>query len=297
MSDFRNPAELLGYGCDAAIGHFLRAAGAEEAVVQGQVSDYDAFLALADALVLYEGHPLAGELHRRLCAATGVSASLCPHTARAHWDAWVARHWYGWDAAGKDVCPTVCPHCAPAMTQILDRAEVMEMPAPETLVVAGDDIAWWSERMCACIPRDGKKLMVTLPTDYRFVRPDAYHAGLAIRAAGEGQATEDNCRLLYAQALRVVGDALRETGGQLVLCGGEADDVLRLIGYLTDAKCLPRLVWLSDDPMAVAKISGMNARVETGLRIPRGADEETVLRMLAVYATVAPIGRCVVWRG
>ncbi len=300
MSRYRNPAELLGLGRDAKWMRCLRAAGTDEAVMAGRASDYEAFSALAAAMPLYRGHPLADEVNGTLSAETGVPAPLCPHTVRVHWDAWVALHWYGRNPSGGLVPPLICPHCRAVVPTRLRREEVAVSPDPCRLTEPTNDLAAWSARVCASIPTDGRRLLIHLPPDYRFTRPDPYHAGLAVRAvaahtADAQTATEAERHLLYTQALRVLGGALRETDGQIVLCGGTADEVLRLVRYLSDAKCLPRLVWLSDDPMAIAEVSGMDSRVETGLRLPRDADKETAERMLDAYATVAPIGRALVW--
>ncbi len=291
MSQYCNPAELLGLGRDGQWVGFLCAAGAEASVVAGKASDYDAFLSLAAAMPLYEGHPLVDEVNHRLCAETGIMAPLCPHTARAHWDAWVGRHWYRAARDGVPSLPQRCPHCSAGTPAWLGRAEIAVLSEPCTLAEPADDLAAWSERLRSSIPTDGRQPLVELPPSYRFARPDPYHAGLAVRAMAEHRGSEAERHLLDTQAFRVLGGALREMGRRLVVCGGRAEEVLALIRYLADVRCLPRLVWLCDDPKAVADVSGVDARVETGLRIPAGADEATVRRMLDVYATVAPIGR------
>ena len=93
----QNPARLplLDPMRDPELCALLRAAGMPNACLpheadprtQPRASDYDRFLALADALPACAGHPRAETIHASLASATGVARPLCPHTAQDHWRA------------------------------------------------------------------------------------------------------------------------------------------------------------------------------------------------------------------
>ena len=279
----RNPAGLLGLGQDSALIRLLRACGAEEACVTGDASDYDRFLALAAALPLCEGHPLRDSVNATLATATGLSAPLCPHTARAHWDAWVEKHWYGREGL-PELFPHRCPLCTSALPQVLGGGEVLRLPEPRE--VRAGDLSAWSHALVAALPEDGRYVRLDIPSDYAFVRPDPYHAGQAVGRIAQGDAlTRVERDLLLAQALRVWG--LAGVGGSLLLCGGRACEMVALLHYLHTVKALPPLVWIPDDPADAGAVSGLYSHVGTGY-VRRDGKEGVA------YAAVAPMGRAVV---
>ena len=288
----RNPAHLLGLGTAPALCRLLRACGTDEACITGGASDYDKFLALAAAMPLCEGHLLRDEVNAGLTAATGITAPLCPHTARLHWDAWVESYLYG-SAGAKAVLPAVCPDCAPAVPTVLRALDLLHLPHPAT--VKAPDLTAWTEILESHLPleTDGIALL-TLPADYRFLRPNPYHAGLAVGKVYRGEElTPAEGDLLLTQALRVWGLASVGRGVTLLLRDGSPDAVTALLAYLQASKALPSAVWIPTDPMNAEAVSGLYASVRTGYAVdaldPAGTER--------AYAAVAPLGRAVVLAG
>lgn len=287
----RNPADLLRLGTDPALCRLLRACGVDEAYITGGASDYDKLLALAAALPLCEGHPLGDEVNATLTQATGVNAPLCPHTARAHWDAWVEIHHYGGHATVPEL-PTPCPHCAPAAPRVIYATDCARLP--DTIAIQAPDLTAWSESLTNALPKDGTPVLYTLPADYVFTRPNPYHASLAVGKAASGEALTPKERdLLITQALRVWGLALvgMETAPLLLLRGGVPDAVTPLLAYLSASKALPRMVWLPEDPTHAGSVSGLYPRVGTGYTVAEGEPAEVTENKKMAYAKAAPIGK------
>ena len=287
----RNPADLLRLGTDPALCRLLRACGMDEAYITGGASDYDKLLALAAVLPFCEGHPLRDEVNTTLTRATGISAPLCPHTARAHWDAWVEIHHYGGHATVPEL-PTPCPHCAPAAPRVIYAANCT--PLPDPIAIQAPDLTAWSESLTNALPKDGTPVLYTLPEGYAFTRPNPYHAGLAVGKAASGEAlTAKERDLLVTQALRVWGLALtgKETAPLLLLQGGAPDAVTPLLAYLSASKALPAMVWLPDDPTHAGSVSGLYPRVGTGYTVTAGEAAEVTQSKKEAYAKTAPIGQ------
>ena len=294
MTPPRNPAHLLGITQDPAITRLLRACGADEACIAGVASDYDQFLALAAALPLCAGHPLRDELNARLTAATGLTAPLCPHTAQAHWEAWVEIHLYGQEGTATRL-PSSCPLCPPAGPTLLRAADLTRLPHPAA--VKAPDLAAWSTALEDALPADGTLAQLTLPTGYAFTRPNPYHAGLAVSKVYRGEnLTPAEGDLLLTQALRVWGLALtREAcAPRLILRGGDPAAVTALCAYLATAKALPSLIWIPDEPPRAEALCGLYGQVGTGYALPKGISSQEAEAIQAAYAAVAPIGRAVI---
>lgn len=286
----RNPADLLRLGTDPALCRLLRACGMDEAYITGGASDYDKLLALAAVLPFCEGHPLRDEVNATLTQATGVNASLCPHTARAHWDAWVEIHHYGGHATVPEL-PTLCPHCAPAAPRVISAANCPRLPDP--IAIQAPDLTAWSESLTNALPKDGSPARYTLPEGYAFTRPNPYHANLAVQKAADGEfLTAKERDLLVAQALRVWGLALvgMETAPLLLLRGGAPDAVTPLLAYLSASKALPRMIWLPEDPTHAGSVSGLYPRVGTGYTVTAGESAEETENKKTAYVKAAPIG-------
>ena len=287
----RNPADLLRLGTDPALCRLLRACEVDEAYISGGASDYDKLLALAAALPLCEGHPLRDAVNATLTQATGVNAPLCPHTARAHWDAWVEIHHYGGHATAPDL-PTPCPHCTLAAPRVIPVADCALLP--DSIKIQAPDLAAWSEALINALPADGTPVLYTLPADYVFTRPNPSHAGLAVGKAASEEALPPKERdLLITQALRVWGLALvgMETAPLLLLRGGAPDAVTPLLAYLSASKALPRMVWLPEDPTHAESVSGLYPQVGTGYTVTEGEPAEVTENKKMAYAKAAPIGK------
>ncbi len=285
----RNPADLLRLGSDPALCRLLRACGMDEAYITGGASDYDKLLALAAVLPLCEGHPLWDEVNATLSQATGVNAPLCPHTARAHWDAWVEIHHYGGHATVPEF-PTPCPHCAPAAPRVIYATDCT--PLPDPIAIQAHDLTAWSESLTNALPKGGTPALYTLPADHVFTRPNPYHANLAVKKAGSGESlTAKERALLVTQALRVWGLAIvgMETAPLLLLQGGAPDAVTALLAYLSVSKALPKMVWLPDDPAHAGSVSGLYPDVGTGYTV-KGETAEVTENRKRAYAKDAPIG-------
>ena len=289
-----NPADLLGLGTDPALIRLLRACGAHEAYITGNASDYDKFTALATALPLCEGHPLRGEVNAKLTKATGLSLPLCPHTAKTHWDAFVDAYLYGKTVASTPSAE-VCPLCSPAAPQVYRESELIRLPDP--LGVRSPDLASWSTALETFLP-DCTPALCRLPDDYTFVRPDPYHAGLAVGKVFRGEAlTKAEVDLLITQALRVWGMALSCCGEDtpaLFLRGGDPSVVLSLLAYLETSHALSSMVWIPYEPAFAETVSGLYSRVRTGYAVADTDTAEMAEEKKRVYATVAPIGRGIV---
>lgn len=296
MSAPRNPTALVALDRDPALRGLLRACGADAACLTGKASDYDAFIALADALPLCEGHPLRDTVQAILQAATGLTAPLCPHTAQAYWRTWTERNWYGRSPAPAPL-PAHCPHCAPVAPTILHERETVTLPCLET--VKAPDLSAWTAKLQAlleaALPPVRQTAALPLPEDYAFVRPDPYHAGQAIRRIADGDVLSPRERdLLYAQALRVWGMMGEAHPFTLLLRGGAPEAVLSLLDYLQGAKALPNTVWVPDSPADAGAVSGRYERVTTGYAVFADDPPGIVKAIGQTYAAVAPIGRAVV---
>ncbi len=285
----RNPADLLQIGSDPALCRLLRACGVEEACITGGASDYDKFLALASALPLCEGHPLRDEVNATLTRATGLTAPLCPHTARSHWDAWVEIYHYGGHATATAL-PTVCPLCTSATPRVIRGEDCACLPDP--LAIQAPDLTAWSTALETALPTDGSPALFTLPEGYTFTRPNPYHAGLAVGKTARGEVlTAKERDLLVTQALRVWGLAWVGKEITLLLRGGTPEAVTALLAYLSASKALPPMVWLPDDPAQAESVSGLYPEVGTGYTVEKGAPFDVTESMKAAYAKAAPIGR------
>lgn len=290
----RNPADLLGLGRDPSLIRLLRACGTDEACITGPASDYDKFTALAAALPLCEGHPLRDEVNAKLAQATGYNAPLCPHTANAHWDAWVKVHWYSLGVSSS--LPMDCFLCSPVAPTVWNEKNLIRMPDPRTVLAS--DLPIWSNILEGYIS-DGVPMLISLPHDYTFVRPNPYHANLAVGKVFRGEVLDKSERdLLITQALRIWGIALArhevEWSSSLLLRGGDPIEITSVLDYLNTSKALPPMIWIPDDPASVGNISGLYARVRTGYSLKDGDTAETAEEKRRIYATVAPIGRAMV---
>lgn len=292
LRSLRNPADLLGLGGSPALTRLLRACGADEACITGCASDYDKFLALAAAMPLCEGHPLREELQAKLIDATGLSAPLCPHTARLFWERWTEVHWYG---RGLLPLTCTCPLCVPPAPIVMNTAELTVLPPPTE--VRAPDLGSWSVRLEATLPQSGDCLL-TLDGEYTFTRPNPYHANLAVRRLAEGEMpTAGECSILTAQALRVWGQALVKEGREscrILIRGGTPEAVTALLAYLQASKALSSLVWIPDDPTHAEAVSGLYGAVGTGYALPDGISDRKAVNIKAAYAAVAPVGRAVI---
>lgn len=285
----RNPADLLRLGSDPALCRLLRACGVDEAYITGGASDYDKFLALAAALTLCEGHPLRDGVNATLTRATGLTAPLCPHTARAHWDTWVEMNHYGRQATDTAL-PAVCPLCASAAPRVIRGEDCACLPNP--LAIQASDLTAWSQALEAALPADGSPALFTLPEGYTFTRPNPYHAGLAVGKTARGEAlTAKERDLLITQALRVWGLAWVGKETSLLLCGGTPEAVTALLAYLAASKALPHMVWLPDDPAHAEAVSGLYSEVGTGYTVAEGESLEVTASRKVAYAKAAPVGR------
>ena len=295
MHPQRNPADLLGLDRDPRLHRLLRACGADEACITGGASDYDKFLALANAMPFCEGHPLGDEVNTVLADATGLSAPLCPHTAHPHWDAWVEVYLYGGEVTTTTL-PAVCPYCTPSMLTVLRKENVTSLPDPAA--VKAPDLTAWSGVLESALPAGEPPALFTLPENYVFTRPNPYHANLLVGKVAGGEAlTQQERNLLLTQALRVWGLALAErepdTVPPLLLLGGTPEAVTALLAYLDASKALPSLTWIPDHPADAEAVSGLYACVGTGFICRDGKGEDTA----QAYAAVAPVGRAVVLAG
>ncbi len=284
----RNPADLLGISRDLPVIRLLRACGTDEALLN-QGSDYDRFMAFAAAVPLCAGHALAAALVTALQSATGLAVPLCPHTADLYWQAWIQQEWYGREASPV-TGPETCPDCDTAVPLTLFSDALVRLPDPLGEGQMGGDLSAWTTCLMETVSSSPKPLLLFLPPDYSFARPDPYHAAVSFAAARRGQADVSARDLLFSQALRVIGEAAKEGGKTLLLVGGDPDALREGIDYLSSCNRLPDMVWFPEDPADAGQLSGLYPQVRTGYTAD-GAD----LSAPAAYAAAAPAGRAVVW--
>lgn len=288
----RTLAHSLGLGQDTALCRLLSACGIDEARITGGASDYDKFLALAEAMTLCAGHPLRESVEAHLRKFVRITAPLCPHTARDFWTAWTDRYWYG-DLSTPRTLPPVCLHCAPCEpARRLAASDLSHLPEPQT--VSGENLGTWTRELEATLTACGEHPVCQLSEDYAFVRPDPYHAGEALRKRSDGELTPHERDLLWTQALRVWGMAAVRIGAELMMHGGSPAQVTALLAYLDGSRALPHMVWIPSDPAHAGEISGLYPCVGTGVDLFSSATEAEREARLAAYAAAAPLGRGVV---
>ncbi len=312
-----DPADLLGILSDATprtpgLCSLLTACGVDTALISGGASKYEKFLALAASMPLCMGHPIADQLESTLHDAIGTQAPLCPHTARDYWEAWINIHWYGRELDLADypaLLLRTCPHCALPTPTRLSAADMVPLPDVVELarvsekhdhLSAFDRLTVWSECICRSLPSDGvRPLLVVLPSDYVYRRPDPYHVRLVLEAAtGEDELPVLDCQLLLTQALRLVGEHLCACGGVMVLQGGSAWQVRDLLLYLSASDRLPDTVWCTDASVkeisSLAYVSGLFPCLQTGIVQTLADSSESLCKKMAAYSAIAPIGRAVI---
>lgn len=296
MSQFRNPTDLIGIDRDPSLARLLRACGVEEAYISGGASDMDKFLALAEIMPQCVGHSTGERIHRLLQNATGLTARLCPHTAHSFWNAWVHRYWY----ADKDTAPvmsSVCPLCAEREPLCVEMSAIAVLPDPTRL--STENLGAWTRTWETLLTESGDFFVLNIPPDYRFTRPDPYHAGEAIRKAYSGEPLPESERnLLLTQSIRVFGQwSLRvKSKSRLILRGGEGEAILPLLTYLQASRALALMVWLPRDQAETEAVSGLYACVRTGMDLSDGetggGDDPRILS----YRKIAPWGAAVILR-
>ena len=284
----------------------LRAAGMPEACLVGEWSDYDTLEALCAALPFLCGHPVGARLTEWLRSVTACDLPACAENAPALWQSFAHTHGYG--------APVTLPD------EYRPRRTPPPILDPEILYEPDGADRWGEEEwkallahaaplpdgrlLAACTNRLERRMEIChgvvwldLPRDIPFVRPDPYHAELALQSLARGGTLSDRERgLLMAQLARIVGQGIARrspSSATLVLTGGDADTVLALCRYLDGCGGLPPTVWLADDPADVATLCGQFAAVRTGLRLNATDASEHVKNKLATYATAAPLGRIV----
>ncbi len=292
----RNPADLLALDRDPAI-RLLYAAGIDKAVVRGG-SDYDRFLALAEAMPLCRGHAQAVFMERSLQEATDLSVPLCPHTAPLFWQRWIELYWYGKHAAGGAPVFPPCALCTSVEPTRLHEADITMLPDPVAWSAAADpaELSHLIELWRTVLTQSAPYALVSLPSDYTFLRPDPYHAGLALQAVTRERATPAERDLLLSQSLRVMGEVLNASDSPpvvLLLRGGSPEAVASLCAYLSAVGRLPALLWIPADPSDAAVISGLYPQVGTGYAIVETDSPDKIREIRATYARIAPIGRAV----
>ncbi len=291
---------------DETAARALRAAGMPEACLVGEWSDYDTLEALCATLPLLNGHPAGTWLTAWLRGVTACDLPACAENAPALWQSFADAHGYG---ASVSLPDEYRPRRTPP--PILDPEILYE---PDGIDCLGEGV-WRALLAEAEWPHDGRLLAactarlerrmenchgaawLDLPCGMPFIRPDPYHAELALQSLARGEAPSNRGRgLLIAQLARIVGQGIARRSpspATLVLTGGDADTVLALCRYLDGCGGLPPTVWLADSPADVAALCGQFAAVRTGLRLNATDTAEHVKNKLATYATAAPLGRIV----
>jgi hypothetical protein len=163
------------------------------------------------------------------------------------------------------------------------------------LAVLATHLGDWSRALEISLAQGGRHPLIALSDDYTFVRPDPYHADLAVKKLSAGEPlTSAEQNLLLTQALRVWGvAAVRDSdveGKTMILRGGDAAQVSLLLAYLSSSKALPTMVWIPRDPTDAGEISGLYASVGTGYALSKNDPSVKQEAIRTAYATVAPVG-------
>ena len=297
MSQFSNPTDLVGIDRDPSLARLLRACGVEEAYISGGASSMDKFLALAEIMPLCVGHSTGERIHRLLQDTTGLTARLCPHTARPFWDAWVHRYWYGRGDTPPVIMAPVCPLCTERKPLCVELSATAILPEPSRLTA--ENLGAWTSIWETILTEGGDFFVLDIPQDYRFVRPNPYHAGEAIRKAYSRELlSESEQYLLLTQSIRVFGQWALRTKAQshLILRGGESEAILPLLAYLQSSRSLASMVWLPRDPTEAEAVSGLYACVRTGMDLSDGTACVGDDPRIPAYRKIAPWGAAVILR-
>lgn len=216
----------------------------------GDSPDYDKLEALCRLLPLMPGHPL-GERIRHLLAQ-GL----------------------GWQSEQTIPDPV-------ALWQFLSA-----QLSPKT-----DDLtlARLAERMGAPFVRPDEAVTLCLPHDYRFCRPDPYHAAAYRADMAAGRDLPPEARdLLVSQQVRETAEACLADGRRLELMGTGAE-LERLTRYLSDSRRLPALVCVLTDPEAGDAPLSLPSGVRTALCLPGNASRSLLVRRLRACAERMPL--------
>ena len=164
-------------------------------------------------------------------------------------------------------------------------------PVCDPLSLQTDGLGGWTKSLEASLESSAGLPFLSLPSDYTFVRPDPYHAGEVLRRITRGEALDPrDVHLILTQAMRTWGLAAVRQDRTLYVGGGSSESLSALLAYLDASHALPSLVWLASDPTDAGGISGLYARVGTGLDLRRQLHPD---ELTARYAAVAPLGRAV----
>ncbi len=278
----------------ARVACLLRACGTSENILRSG-SDYDWFSALAEAMPLCVGHGYAAFLERMAQDSTGLHIPLCPHSAPRFWRTWSDHHWRGKKQFGSYEPISPCPYCTPVEPNRLSVAVVARLPDPLTLPASENlpDLSAFERRLSDALPARMGSALLTLPDRVDFVRPDPYHASLALQAVSAHAAGEGERAMLLAQSLRILGEKACERGSALFLVGGRTETVLGMLDYLQGVARLPTTVWFPDQPSDAARVCGRYIGVGTGYIRSATDSPADVARKRDAYARMSPIGRAV----
>ncbi len=322
---YTNSYELLIRGKEAAVLPLLAASASIIGVeVTDDVSDYDKFIALCAAAPLWAGHPLYAAMHGVMAKVTGCTLPMTAANAPLIWKHYAAQtsasplgvkealsklgvgeihlcvtplEWrdmaaYPARLSCKDhpvVSPVLClggrthstsPALASAVTELC-MTENSDLPAYVDAL---------SSLLAAYAATDGSRVEFRLPADWRFVKPDQYHAGESLKKMMAGKhLTAEEGYLWDAQTLRVAGQCCVMAGMTLAVTGGNATEMARLVAYLASCKCCPTMVYRPTEAGDVAGVLGRSG-VSLGLALA-ATDAPTAIReKLVAYAAHAPLG-------
>lgn len=318
---YTNPYELLVEGNEDAVRPLILASdagltgGASATLAAGLAdgaSEYERFAALCTAIPLWAGHPLYAAMHGVLARVTGCELPLTADNAPLIWryvaeqtaaapldrQSVLARLGVGeirpccplrdepMTSGGAPVCSTQVPDGALFVHPLLclDERSAFVYPDPEVMATN------LSSRIRAYAEAGGDRVVCFLPDGWHFQRPHPYGAGAVMKkATAGGKVTDDERDLLYAQLLRVVGQACVREGVALSLCGGGSDEAGRLVTYLTSCGGHRTLRYM---PAVAGEVGGLLGipGVSFGLPLTAGDTPRTIADKLAAHAARAPLG-------
>lgn len=150
-------------------------------------------------------------------------------------------------------------------------------------------LAVLARRMGAAPDAPDRRVRLTLPDGYAFVRPDPYHAALCRRREETGVALAPAERdLLFTQHVRETAEVCLAQARPLELIGpcGQLEQLAR---YLADARRLPVLVCALTDPEESDTPPAFPAGVRTALCLRGNASPAELTRKLTFCAARTPL--------
>lgn len=254
---YSNVAQIL---IDQEVLEVLRLCGVESTAPSAQCSDYERFFVFAECLPLLAGHPLKERTIFLLQSLFGISEELTIQNRDTIWKECADQ------LLRRDVTAQTVKECLStrgtvmltAKLPILENAPYRHEPSLRHSDFQFDgQMTWadwntWAKHKLDTLEHAGEnEILISVPKEYRFQKPDLYHIDLLLK---KGEEAPQNALWLTQQA-RFLCEECKRLGWTLVLrfeCNG--NEAVRLFHYLQQSVGLPTLIWSSDDDRTNAAV-------------------------------------------